>query len=34
MSKIVATVLLTVCLYVLVAPIENRVQFDEKQEIK
>jgi hypothetical protein len=34
MSKIVATVLLTVCLYVLVSPIENRVQFDDKQEIK
>jgi len=34
MSKVVATVLLTVCLYILVTPIENRVQFDEKQEIR
>jgi len=34
MSKIVAISLLVLCMYMLVTPIENRIQFDETQEIE
>jgi|TARA_B110000238_G_scaffold160950_1_gene174802 hypothetical protein len=34
MSNVLATILLTACLIVLVAPIGNKVHFDETQEIK
>ena len=34
MSKIVAISLLVLCMYMLVTPIDNRVQFDAIQEIE